>query len=219
MSYSLDREPKSNLRWNLRKHCHPIVTSRVLFVLILIALLGVAAIGQQPSASGSATLPSGTQLMVRTVDAVDSETSQPDQRFRGSLEANLMADGVVVAPKGTTVFGRLISAQSANSRSGGQLEFDLTDIVINGETHSLATTSNEVQGQGSENRSGTGARTGAAVGAVTGGVSGAIRGAGAGAVAGKVSSGNTHGEKVTIPAGSLVEFSLDHPVTLPTASR
>lgn len=194
-------------------------TSRTQFVLFLLAIAGVAAVGQETSSSGTNTLPSGTQIIVRMVDAVDSETSQPEQRFRGTLETNLTTNGVVVAPKGTTVFGRLLSAQSASSGSGGQLEFDLTDIVINGETHSLATVSNQVQGQGSESRAGTGAKTGAAVGAVAGGISGAIRGAGAGAVAGKVSSGNAHGEKVAIPAGSLVEFSLDHPVTLPTASK
>ena len=38
--------------------------------------------------------------MVRTVDPVDSENSQPDRRFRGSLEANLLAGDVVVAPRG-----------------------------------------------------------------------------------------------------------------------
>jgi hypothetical protein len=157
--------------------------------------------------------------MVKMIDAVDSERSQPDQRFRGSLEANLMAGTMVVAPKGTTVFGRLIAAESAGARSGGRLEFDLTDIMINGKTYSLATSSNEVQGQGSGSQSGTGAKTGAAVGAVAGGVSGAIRGAGAGAVAGKVSAGNTQGETVKVPAGTLVEFTLEHPVSLPLAAK
>ena len=157
--------------------------------------------------------------MVTTADAVDSEKSQPDQRFRGSLEADLMAGDVVVAPKGTTVFGRLIAAESASARSGGRLEFDLTDIVINNQTYSLATSSNEVQGQSPESQSGTGAKAGAAVGAVAGGMSGAIRGAGAGVVASKVSRGNTQGETVKIPAGTLVEFTLDHPISLPVAAK
>jgi len=84
------------------------------------------------------------------VDAVDSDNSQPNQRFRGTLAANLMSGDVVVVPKGTTVFGRLLAAESSGSRSGGQLEFDLTDIMINGQTFSLATSSNEFQGQGGE---------------------------------------------------------------------
>ena len=52
-----------------------------------------------------------------------------------------------------------------------------------------------------------------------GGVSGAIRGAGAGVVASKVSQGNAQGETVKIPAGTLVEFTLDHPVSLPVAAK
>jgi len=181
-----------------------------------------AANESQASGAGSnstVTLPAGTRLMVRMVDAVDSETSQPDQRFRGSLEANLMAGDVLVAPKGTTVFGRLLTAESASGRSGGQLEFDLTDIVINGQTYSLSTSSNQAQGQGSSSQAATGASAGGAVGAITGGLGGAIRGAGAGAVAGHVAGGNTRGEKVKVPAGTLVEFNLEHPVSLPVAAR
>ena len=157
--------------------------------------------------------------MVKMIDAVDSEKSHPDQRFRGSLEANLMAGDVVVALKGTTVFGRLIAVESAGARSGGRLEFDLTDIMINGDTYSLATSSNEVQGEGSGGQAGTGAKAGAAVGTVAGGVSGAVRGAGAGAVAGHVSSGNAQGETVKVPAGTLVEFTLEYPVSLPVTEK
>ena len=93
-------------------------------------------------------------MMVKMVDSVDSERNQANDRFRGSLEANLMAGDVVVAPKGTTVFGRLLTADSAG-RSGGQLEFDLTDIVINGQTYSLSTTSNQAQGGTSSGGTGT----------------------------------------------------------------
>jgi len=187
-----------------------------LTIFLFLASLVVVASNQ---ASGSATLPSGTRILVRMVDSVDSETSQPDQRFRGSLETNLMAGSVLVAPEGTTVLGRLLSAESAGRGSGGQLEFDLTDIMINGQIHSLSTESNQAQGQGASSQAGIGAKTGAAVGAMAGGVSGAIRGAGAGAIAGKASGANTRGDKVKVPAGTLVEFTLDHPVTLPVASK
>jgi hypothetical protein len=200
---------------------YTVLTNSVVLLVLMVLVGFQSAAGQTSgaSSSGTVTLPAGTQIMVRTVDAVDSETSQPDQRFRGSLEANLMANGAVVAPKGTPVFGRLINVQSANGRSGGQLEFDLTDIVINGQTHSLATSPHQAQGQGAGSQTGTGARTGAAIGAVTGGVGGAIRGAGAGAVAGKVSAGNAQGEKVKLPAGTLVEFSLENPVSLPVSTK
>jgi hypothetical protein len=166
----------------------------------------------------TATVPTGTRMMVKMVDSVDSERNQANDRFRGSLEANLMAGDVVVAPKGTTVFGRLLTADSSG-RSGGQLEFDLTDIVINGQTYSLSTSSNQAQGGTSSGGTGTGARTGAAVGALTGGIGGAVRGAGTGAIVGTAAGGSTSGERVNIPAGTLVEFNLDHPVSLPIVQR
>src|SRR5262252_8112473 len=102
----------------------------------LLFLLSGALFGQQSGSAGqaTATVPAGTRMMVKMVDSVDSERNQANDRFRGSLDANLMAGDVVVAPNGTTVLGRLITAESAG-RSGGQLEFDLTDIVINGQTY------------------------------------------------------------------------------------
>jgi hypothetical protein len=191
----------------------------LIFITRILVISFLAFPGLRAAGENKATLPAGTRIMVRMVDAVDSENSQPNQRFRGSLETNLMAGAVVVAPKGATVFGRLLTAESAGAGTGGQLEFDLTDIMINGKTYSLSTSSNQVQGEGSGSHAGTGAKAGAAVGAVAGGVGGAIRGAGAGAVAGKASGGNTRGAKVSVPAGTLVEFSLEHPVSLPVTAK
>ena len=186
----------------------------------LLLVIPMLSWSEQESASGASqqtvTVPAGSRLMVKMADGVDSEQNQVGDRFRGTLEANLMAGNTVVAPKGTTVFGRLLTAESAG-RSGGRLEFDLTDIVINGQTYSLSTGSNEVQGATSSGGTGTGARTGAAVGALAGGLGGAARGAGTGAIVGTAAAGTTSGERVRIPAGTLLEFNLDHPVALPTA--
>ena len=208
------------------------VSASAAIVLISIALLlpGTLMQAQQtdPAATQAAgiqdtartvTVPAGTRMMVRMIDPVDSDRNRENDRFRGSLEANLIVGNVVVAPKGTTVFGRLVSASSAGRRSGGELELDLTDIVIDGQMHSLATSSHQVQGEGSggeaASQTARGAGTGAAIGAMAGGASGMGIGAGAGAVAGKISSGNTRGERVNVPANTMVEFTLEHPVQLP----
>jgi hypothetical protein len=80
-----------------------------LLFLLSAALLAAqqpdAADGQATSnASGTtATVPAGTRMMVRMVDPVDSERNQANDRFRGSLDANLMA-GDVVCPKGHHCF-------------------------------------------------------------------------------------------------------------------
>lgn len=155
-------------------------------------------------------------MMVKMVDPVDSKKNNENDRFRGSLETNLSVDNKMVAPKGTTVFGRLITAQAASSGQAAQLELDLTDIVINGQTYSLSTSSKQMEGESSGGgEAGRGAGKGAAVGTLTGGLSGVVRGAGIGAIAGNIVGGTTHGEQVNVSAGALVEFNLEHPVSLP----
>ena len=215
------RRVQRALRWN----CW-----RVIFIMaISIFALQVSLQAQEPAEpvpantqsnagaeNKTVTVPSGTRFMVRMVDAVDSDKNQANDQFRGTLEADLMADGVVVAPKGTTVFGRLLTAESSSRQAGGQLELDLTDITINGQMYSLTTSSTQKEGEApSGSSTGTATKAGAAVGAVAGGIGGAIRGAGAGAVAGKVSGATTSGETVKVPAGTLLDFTLDHPVSLP----
>jgi hypothetical protein len=223
MSGHMGKEETGVARRALRRMPVPVISMIGVFLLtISVARLGAqeaSSTNSQASADKVATVPAGARLMVKMIDAVDSDKSQPNDRFRGSLEAPLMAGDTMVAPKGTTVFGRLLTAESSGRGSGGQLEFDLTDIMINGQMHSLATSSNQAQGQSPSGQTGTGAKTGAAVGAISGGLSGAIRGAGAGAVAGAISGGTTTGERVDVRAGTLVEFTLDHPVSLPVPAR
>ena len=197
------------------------VTAFLLFMSV--ALLGMhkAQSGQASAAAQSpVTVPAGTRLMVKMIDAVDSDTNTANDRFRGELEANLMADNVMVAPKGTTVYGRLLTAESAGRTSGGELELDITDIMIDGALHSLRTSTKQMQGQ-----EGTSTATQTKQGAVTGAVAGAVVGTGAGfgaragAIASNVAGGSARGEKVKVPAGALVEFTLDHPVSLPIAQQ
>ena len=168
--------------------------------------------------SSMATVPAGTRMMVRMTDAVNSNSNNRNDRFRGQLEANLMAGDTVVAPKGTAVFGRLVTANASGNTSGGELELEITDIQLNGQMFSLVTNTASMQGDNAQNtgQTGRGAGMGAAVGAIAGGFSGAAVGAGTGAVAGRVAQGaSTSGQVVNVPANTLLEFTLDHPVSLP----
>jgi len=120
----------------------------------------------------TAQVPSGTRMRVRMIDAIDSDSNNANDRFRGVLETDLMSGDTVVAPQGTTVYGRLLTAQSTGSRAKGELELDITEILINGTLHSLFTTSKQVQGE-----EGNGVALPAAKGAGVGGAAGAVLGA------------------------------------------
>ena len=178
--------------------------------------------GQAQGVPNKATVPAGTRILIRMADSVDSSKQQVGYRFTANLETNLQVDDVVVAPRGTTVYGRLAQAKSAGNVSGGaELTLELTDIVINGTAYPLLTSSYEVasQGQGSKTAKrvvgGTG--LGALVGGLAGGGKGAAIGAGAGAATGTIASAATKGKQVSVPSESLLEFRLQQPVSLPIA--
>ncbi len=171
------------------------------------------------SDGGSITVPSGTRLLVRTIDAVDSDKNQPGDKFLASLEEPLYVNGVMVAAKGASVYGRLEQAQGSGQLSGkAQLRLSLTGIVINGQTVALSTGDYEVSGKSrgasTAKKVGGGAAVGALIGAIAGGKGAAI-GAGVGAGAGTAVQIMTKGDQVHVPSETLLEFSLNQPVTVP----
>ena len=166
------------------------------------------------------TVPAGTRILIRTIDSIDSSKQKAGFRFTAELETNLQAENVVVAPWGTTVYGRLAAASSAGRMSGGaQLTLELTDIVINGTAYPLLTSTYEIRGSGQGSKTARRVVGGAGLGALIGGVAGGGRGAGigalAGAGAGTAVAASTRGQQLLIPSESLLEFRLQHPVTLP----
>ena len=184
--------------------------------------LAVAGQGQTQGAPTKVTVPAGTRILIRMANSVDSSKQQVGYRFTANLETNLQVDDVIVAPRGTTVYGRLAQAKSAGNMSGGaELTLELTDIVINGTAYPLLTSTYQVasQGQGSKTAKrvvgGTG--LGALIGGIAGGGKGAAIGAGAGAAAGTTVSAATKGKQVSVPSESLLEFRLQQPASLPVA--
>ena len=66
---------------------------------------------QTQAAPTKVTVPAGTRILIRMVDSVDSSKQQVGHRFTARLETNLQVGDVVVAPRGTTVYGRLATGQ------------------------------------------------------------------------------------------------------------
>ena len=80
---------------------------------------------------------------------IDSSKQKAGYRFTASLETNLQADNVVVARRGTPVYGVLATASSAGKMKGSsELGLELTDIVINGTSYPLLTSTYEIEGKG-----------------------------------------------------------------------
>jgi hypothetical protein len=164
--------------------------------------------------SDKVTVPAGTRILVRMIDGVDSERNHVGDKFRASLEQNLEADGVIVAPRGADVIGRLAEAKEAGHMTGhSELKLELTDIRVGDELLPIVTGDYDVQGK---NRGGNtaaktagGAAIGAVIGALAGGGKGAAIGAGVGAGAGATINILTRGQQVRVPSETMLEFRLD----------
>ncbi|MFZ0886468.1 MAG: hypothetical protein WAN14_23905 [Candidatus Acidiferrales bacterium] len=185
----------------------------------------VVARAESPAAQSTKTItvPAGTRILIRTIDPIDSSKQQAGYRFTASLETNLQVDNVVVAPRGTKVYGRLASAKSAGRMSGSsELTLELTDIVINGTSYPLLTSTYEVKGQGEGKKTTKKVVGGAGLGALIGGLAGGGKGAGigalAGAGAGTAVAASKKGQQLTIPSETLLEFRLQQPAPLPRAA-
>lgn len=167
------------------------------------------------------TVPTGTRLLVRTIDSIDSDQNRPGDKFQASLEQPLYVNETLVAAKGTSIYGRLDQVQESGQLSGkAQLRLSLTGIVLNGQTVPLTTGDYEVAGKSrgasTAKKVGGGAALGAVIGAIAGGGKGAAIGAGVGAGAGTAVQVMTKGDQVHVPSETLLEFTLDQPVNLPS---
>lgn len=158
-------------------------------------------------AEASVTVPTGTRLVIRTTDTIDSGRHSAGHRFRGQLEGALVVDGVTVAPRGAYVHGRLTQATQSN------LAGTFTDILIDDQLVAIFTRDMEVQGanDGGRRAAGRTAR-GAAVGGLMGGSDGARRGARLGVGASILASGSQPG--IVISAGTIVEATLSSPLVI-----
>jgi hypothetical protein len=168
------------------------------------------------------TVPAGTRILIRTIDSIDSSQQKAGYRFNATLETSLQADNMTVAPRGTRVYGVLASASSAGRMKGSsELELELTDIVINGTSYPLLTSSYEIEGKGEGGNTAKKVIGGAGLGALIGGIAGGGKGAGIGALigggAGTAVASSKKGQQLSIPSESLLEFRLAQPVDLPAA--
>ena len=119
-----------------------------------------------------------------------------------------MADGVVVAPAGTVIYGKVQSSTQARRAFGkSTLDLRLAQMVVGGSPLPISTSSFQEAGEASIKKAARGAAAGAAIGAIAGD-------AGKGAAIGATASLLKKGQTITVPPGALLEFTLSYPVTV-----
>lgn len=177
-----------------------------------------ASAGWTPAPMG-VTLPAGTNIVVRLIDGVDSETSRLGQTFAASIDGPVMVDGNTVIPRGSDVVLKLVDAQQSGTFTGrAQLALSLISVKVNGRAVDMNTQTvsrvSDARGNDTAKRAvGVGA-LGAIIGGIAGGGKGAAVGATTGAGVGAGSEAITKGPKVKIPSETRLTFVLDTPVNL-----
>jgi len=183
-----------------------------------------AAAPAPPPAPKKVSIPAGTTLAIRLVDEIDSETAQPGQTFRATLDSPLSVDGDVVVPAGYDVEGHIIDVKSAGKFAGkSELTLQLDRIHVGSKTYTIQ--SDQYHREGSSRGKNTAAKvgTGAAIGAIIGGIAGGGKGAAIGAAAGGGIGGGvqaaTKGQQIKLPTETVLNFTLQSPVSVTPTSE
>ena len=172
-----------------------------------------------PPSSGGVQLSAGTNIVVRTIDGIDSEMARVGQTFAASVDEPVMISGQTVIPRGADVTLKLVDSKESGKLAGRtELTLDLMSVKVNGRMVDVntQTVSRESSSRGARTAKVAGgtAAVGAIIGAIAGGGKGAAIGAGAGAAAGAGAEIVTKGQRVKIPSETRLTFVLDTPVNI-----
>jgi hypothetical protein len=160
-------------------------------------------------------VPAGTEIVVRTNEAIDAKHPSDSRIYTGSIERDVRdRNDRVVIPKGTEA--ELIMRDATDT----DVVIDLESITMNGRRYIVDSQSETVtgdetrrEGLGTNKRTGKyvggGAVVGSIIGAIIGGGKGAAIGAATGAGAGAVGQTATRGGRVRLPSESVLTFRLD----------
>jgi hypothetical protein len=181
---------------------------------ILAATYGLAA----PHQAYAQEIPAQTQLVVRTVDAIDSRNADLAKEYNAGLDSPVAVDGATVLPRGTEAVLRVVELQQAGAVKGrASLTLQLFALVVDGQRVPIESSDvkSESGSQGAKATKGgiIGGLAGGVLGGVLGGGGGAVKGATAGAAVG-VGVAALSGEKVQVPAETRLTFTLAKSVSL-----
>jgi hypothetical protein len=166
--------------------------------------------------------PAGTELVVRTVEAIDSRNAGADQIFSAVFEQDVEnASGSVIVPRGSSAQLLIREMSSGGATGSPEMALDIQSITVGGLRYLVSTTDLTLEsstGIGKNKRTaeaiGGGAAIGGIIGAIAGGGKGAAIGVLVGAAGGAGAQVLTRGRDVQVPAETVLTFKLDRPVIL-----
>lgn len=170
------------------------------------------------AAAPAAIVPSGTDVLVRVNETIDSKTADEGRVYSAQLDQDLLdAQGRVAVPKGSKA--ELLVREV---EKGKELILDLQSVFIGGRRHFVTADdydqTSKRPGIGRNRRTaemtGGGAIFGSIIGALAGGGRGAAIGALSGGAGGGLVQVFTRGKAVKVPVETVLTFHLEKPLRL-----
>ncbi len=126
------------------------------------------------SDNNASIAPIGTRVVVRTNTAINSRQHKAGHKFTVRLEADLVANNTVIAPRGSTIYGVVSQAKQSGRLIGKtSVQLSMTDIMLNNQMLPIHTSQIKAVTQGTGKS--TAAKTArlAAIGGLANGSTGA----------------------------------------------
>ncbi|MGH9582418.1 MAG: hypothetical protein ACRD4O_05735 [Bryobacteraceae bacterium] len=177
-----------------------------------------------PPVPAQLTLAAGTYLPVRIDQSLSSDKNQPGDSFTATLEAPLVANGIVVAEPGEMLGGRVAVAEKHGSHRPGRLGVQLTSLALADgqqipiQSQLVSRRGGTTPGAVEAGRVATTAGIGAVIGSAVGWGTGAAIGAAAGGMAGLIGVLETRHHASVIYSEQELTFRLQAPVTISTVN-
>ncbi len=165
---------------------------------------------------GRLEIPSGSEVDVRLLTALTSDTAQIEDRVEATTLIDLYNGNDLLVPAGSTLTGWVTSVDRASRTDRkGSLTLEFNRLKVNNRSYDVrayVTQALESEGiKGETARIGAGSAVGAIIGGILGGVKGAVAGiliGGGGVIAA------TEGKDVHLPEGTVLRVRFDSAVPL-----
>jgi hypothetical protein len=181
-----------------------------------------AAVGTAGSSRRVEVLPSGTDLTVRTSEAIDSSTAVVDQTFSALVERDILGESNnVIVPAGSHAVLVVREISSGGTTGSPDIMLDMQSLTVNGRRYLVSTTDlkkDTETGIGKNKRTAEAVGGGAALGTIIGAIAGGAKGAAIGVLVGAAGGAGVEvlnkGKDVRVPAETLLTFRLNKPASL-----
>ena len=183
------------------------------YFAMALLLLGVTSVAR----AGEVTpLPPGTELQVRMIERLSSETANVGDQFHGTMVVPVFVKGRTLFSKGAEVTGEVVNVERSGRLSNpGELYLSLRTVSWRGRTYEVTAETFVIKGESHAKSNvakiGGGTAFGAIIGGLAGGGKGAAIGAGVGAAAGTGAAAATGRRPAEVESEAILIWVVGNP--------